>query len=200
MASIDAASVGPGFDAPVLDAQRTFRTVMRALACPGTVSRLDGLPTPPAPLNTTAAAICLALCDFETPLWLDAAGGAGAAVSHLRFHTGCPIVEQSSEACFVVVTAPAALPSLAALRLGTDERPDTSATVLMQVADLAEGTGWRLSGPGIAAQRRLAVTAPGCDLLPMLRHNHTLFPRGIDVLLCAPDRLAALPRTTRIEG
>ncbi len=200
MANIDAASVAAGFDEAILDAQRTFRCVMHALARPGTVVRLAGLPIPPAPLHATTAAICLSLADFETPVWLDVGGTDAAAVSHLRFHTGCPIVEQSTAACFVVVTNPKAMPPLSNMRLGTDERPDTSATLLLQVADLAEGTGWLLSGPGIANARRLAVTIPDFDLRRMLRENHALFPCGIDLFLCAPDRLAALPRTTRIEG
>ena len=29
--------------------------------------------------------------------------------------------------------------------------------------------------------------------------NNAQFPRGVDVVLCAGDRLAALPRTTRIS-
>jgi alpha-D-ribose 1-methylphosphonate 5-triphosphate synthase subunit PhnH len=32
------------------------------------------------------------------------------------------------------------------------------------------------------------------------RANAARFPRGVDLLLCAGDRLAALPRTTRVEG
>jgi alpha-D-ribose 1-methylphosphonate 5-triphosphate synthase subunit PhnH len=28
--------------------------------------------------------------------------------------------------------------------------------------------------------------------------NHTLFPRGVDVLLCAGDSIAALPRSVTI--
>ena len=31
------------------------------------------------------------------------------------------------------------------------------------------------------------------------RRNHTLFPRGIDLILCRGDLLTALPRTVSIE-
>jgi alpha-D-ribose 1-methylphosphonate 5-triphosphate synthase subunit PhnH len=33
-----------------------------------------------------------------------------------------------------------------------------------------------------------------------LRDNHAAFPRGIDLVLVAGSRLAALPRTTRVEA
>jgi alpha-D-ribose 1-methylphosphonate 5-triphosphate synthase subunit PhnH len=31
------------------------------------------------------------------------------------------------------------------------------------------------------------------------RRNHALFPRGVDLILCAGDKLTALPRTVAIE-
>jgi alpha-D-ribose 1-methylphosphonate 5-triphosphate synthase subunit PhnH len=82
---------------------------------------------------------------------------------------------------------------------GTEERPDLSATLVLQVDGLVEGRGRRLTGPGIDGAAWLEV--PGAPVLwQTVRANATRFPRGIDVILCAGDRLAALPRTTRVEG
>ena len=61
-----------GFADPVRDAQSVFRTVMMALARPGTIGDLAAGPvTPPAPLTPELAAVALTLCDHETPVWFD---------------------------------------------------------------------------------------------------------------------------------
>ena len=57
----------------------------------------------------------------------------------------------------------------------------------------------RLTGPGIEGEAQLDVVgAPA--LWPGWRANAGRFPRGVDVVLCAGVRLAALPRTTRVEA
>src|SRR5262249_28106481 len=80
-------AVAAGFDEPVLAAQSTFRNVMDAMARPGTVRRLAGIPTP-APLSPAAGAIALTLLDYETPFWLDAPLAAAPEVARwIAFHT-----------------------------------------------------------------------------------------------------------------
>uniref|UniRef100_UPI001954D889 phosphonate C-P lyase system protein PhnH n=1 Tax=Klebsiella pneumoniae TaxID=573 RepID=UPI001954D889 len=57
---------------PVHEAQQAFRAVMNALARPGTIQLVAGLAEAPAPLTPVAAAVVLALADFETSVFLDA--------------------------------------------------------------------------------------------------------------------------------
>jgi alpha-D-ribose 1-methylphosphonate 5-triphosphate synthase subunit PhnH len=92
------------------------------------------------------------------------------------------------------------VPELDRFDPGTDEYPDRSATVIVQVDTLSGGAGRRLTGPGIESEARL--DAPGLPerFWEGLRANHGRFPRGVDVLLTAGSRLAALPRTTAVEG
>jgi alpha-D-ribose 1-methylphosphonate 5-triphosphate synthase subunit PhnH len=188
----------PGFADPVLDSQRTFRAVLDAMAHPGRVVTVNG-PAGPPPLGPAAAAVCLALLDYDTPLWLDAAAATAETIDYLRFYCGVPVVEAPGVARFALSADPGALASLDAFDAGTDERPDLSATLVLQVAGLGDEGGRRLRGPGIAGTTRLTVGgAPW--LWDAVRVNGARFPRGVDVLLCAGARLAALPRTVRVEG
>jgi alpha-D-ribose 1-methylphosphonate 5-triphosphate synthase subunit PhnH len=190
--------VHPGFADAVLDSQHAFRAVLDAMAHPGRVVALRG-PAAPAPLGPAAAAVCLTLLDLDTPVWLDAAAATADVVTFLRFHCGVPLVEAAAAARFALVADPARLPPLDAFDAGTDERPDLSATLVLQVDGLGEDGGQRLTGPGIEGEARLAVSdAPG--LWELVRVNARRFPRGVDLILCAGGRLAALPRTTRVEG
>ncbi|WP_426955011.1 phosphonate C-P lyase system protein PhnH [Muricoccus radiodurans] len=186
----------PGFADPVLDAQAAFRAVLDAMARPGRVQRIASPPAAPAPLSPAAAAVLLTLADAETPLWLDA--GADAE-QWARFHAGCPVVANAADAAFALAVGTP--PALDTLRPGTDEDPHASATLILQVASLEEGAGWRLTGPGIEREHRLRVTGAPPGFAAAWAANRARFPRGVDAILCAGDRVAALPRTTTIgEG
>jgi alpha-D-ribose 1-methylphosphonate 5-triphosphate synthase subunit PhnH len=190
--------VQPGFADPVLGSQRTFRAVLDAMAQPGRVVIAEAPPAPP-PLHPATAAVCLTLLDFDTPLWLDPVTMTPDVAAYLRLHCGVPFVGTPQAARFLVVAGACRLPALDALDAGTDERPDLSATVVVQVDALAGGVGRRLTGPGIDGSRRLEVRG-AAGLWEAVRANATRFPRGVDFILCAGARLAALPRTTRAEG
>jgi alpha-D-ribose 1-methylphosphonate 5-triphosphate synthase subunit PhnH len=188
-----------GFPDPVLDAQHTFRAVLTAMAHPGRVVEVGRALEPPAPLHPAAAAFALALVDFETPLWADRSLGADAR-AWLAFHTGAPLVERPAEARFALAIDVACLPPLSVFDRGTDERPERSATLVLQVEAIRAGGGRRLTGPGIEGHAALDAAGLPPTFWDDLRDNHAGFPRGVDIVLTAGLRLAALPRTTRVEG
>jgi alpha-D-ribose 1-methylphosphonate 5-triphosphate synthase subunit PhnH len=183
----------PGFADPVADAQASFRAMMEAMARPG---RIQPLPVPaglPRGLHAAAAAAVLTLADAETPLWTDA--GAEAR-DWIVFHTGAPLVADPSEADFLLATGTPPPPS--ALRAGTDEAPQESATLILQVQALAAGSGWRLTGPGIADHHALLAEGLPPGFAAAWAEGAARFPRGCDLFLTAGERIAALPRTTCI--
>lgn len=186
----------PGFADPVLDAQASFRAILEAMSRPGRIQRIEARITPPAPLCAAAGAALLSLADADTPLWLD----AGDTVAEwLRFHCGAPITPEIGAARFAVAVG--AAPSLESLDVGTDEDPQLGATLFLQVAGLEAGNGWRLTGPGIQHEHLLRVIGAPPGFLAAWARNRHLFPRGVDVLLCAGDMIAALPRSVMIaEG
>lgn len=189
-----------GFDDPVRDSQRVFRRVLEAMAHPGRIVSVDALDHTPPPLVPAAAAVLLALIDFETPLWLDAPARSSEAADWLRFHCGVPIVDEPAAARFALCTAPAAMPALDAFDAGTDAMPDRSATLILQIEALAADAGTELTGPGIAQTARLDVRGGPRDFWTIVRDNGARFPRGVDFVLAAGARLVALPRTVRVEG
>lgn len=183
----------PGFADPVADAQACFRAVLDAMARPGTIRAAGGALSPPAPLDAATAAVLLTLADAETPLHV--APELDAARDWIAFHCGAPIAAPEA-ADFVCARA---LPALDGLRRGTDEGPEESATVIVQVASLRRGQRLLLSGPGLRAPAILEVDGLPLDFVARWAANGALFPRGVDLVLCAGSEVAALPRTVRIE-
>ncbi|TCI00269.1 phosphonate C-P lyase system protein PhnH [Roseococcus sp. SYP-B2431] len=184
----------PAFNDPVFGAQESFRALMEAMARPGRIQRCDVLPDLPEALAPSAAAALLTLADAETAVWTDA---TGEAREWIAFHTGAPLVADASKAQFLLATG--TMPALATLDAGSDETPQDSATLILQCETLAEGAGWRLSGPGIEHEHRLGAAGLPADFTAQWAANRQGFPCGVDLVLCAGARLAALPRSTRIE-
>lgn len=190
--------LAPGFADPVHGAQQSFRAALDAMARPG---RLQRIATPPgtAPgLSPAAAALLLALADFETPIWLDAS--SREAADYLRFHCGAPVVADPAAASFAVVGKATAMPRLAAFSSGSDAYPERGATVIVEVADLAEGGPLRLTGPGIQREHRLTVTGLPETFFKEWALQREIFPRGVDVFLTRGETLCGLPRTVAIGG
>jgi alpha-D-ribose 1-methylphosphonate 5-triphosphate synthase subunit PhnH len=183
-----------GFADPVRDAQSTFRAVLDAMARPGQVHHVGRELTAPAPLDRATAAVLLTLVDNETPLWVDPA--AADARDWLAFHCGAAIVDAAGEAMFALALS---LPDLQQLSAGTHEMPESSATLIVQVAALGNGMRYRLSGPGLRVPGSLAATGLPADFVRIWQDNHALYPRGVDIVLCADTALAALPRSVAIE-
>ena len=90
------------------------------------------------------------------------------------------------------------LPALDRFAFGSNEYPDRSTTLILQVESLTRGPAFQLSGPGIAGTVVLHATVQPADLFERLAVNAALFPRGIDVVLVADDSIVAIPRTTRL--
>jgi len=193
------ASLAPAFDDPVLQAQSVFRAVMNAMARPGRTQYLGCELAPPRPLSAGAAAIALALCDYETPLWLDhSLAGADDVVRWLRFHTGAPITGDAGQAAFALVADSGDLPDLATFALGSPNYPDRSTTLVLQVESLSSGQALTLTGPGIDGKEELSARPLPDDLAERLTANRGLFPRGVDLLLVSDYAVAAIPRSTTV--
>jgi alpha-D-ribose 1-methylphosphonate 5-triphosphate synthase subunit PhnH len=195
------AELPAGFADKVLSAQSTFRSVMDAMARPGSIQRIAAVAGTPAAVMRGTAAIALTLFDHDTPVWLDQRMSATPDVAKwLKFHTSAPVIADSAISSFALIGDPQNLPALDRFAFGSDEYPDRSTTLILQVESLTQGPAFELRGPGIDGTAILQASLQPHDLFERLSINVTLFPRGIDVVLVHDDSIVAIPRTTRLAA
>lgn len=193
------AELPAGFVDRVSSAQSTFRSVMEAMARPGSVQHIDAVAGHPAGLMVGTAAIALTLFDHDTAVWLDSTMSATSDVAKwLKFHTSAPVVSDSMNCAFALIGDARTLPELDRFSFGTNEYPDRSTTLILQVRSLTQGPAFELRGPGIDGAALLRATVQAPDLFERLVINEALFPRGLDVVLVHDDAIVAIPRTTRL--
>ena len=180
-----------GFTDPARDGARAFRAALQAMARPGRIETLAGVAAP-APASVAAAGLILTLCDTTTPLYLAPSHDSDALRGWITFHTGAPFV--GPERAMFALGTWAALAPVDRFSIGTAEYPDRSATLIVEMGALSQ-TGATLTGPGIKDSAQLSLPE-----LAAFQHNRRRFPLGFDCYFTCGDRLAGLPRSTRVEG
>ena len=186
------------FMLPVQDAQHSFRRLLKAMSEPGVIVSLHQLTHGWQPLNLATTSVLLTLADNDTPVWLSASLQNDIASQNLRFHTNAPMVEHPQQAVFAVANEHISHEQLNALSEGSAVAPESSATLILQVASLSGGRMLRLTGAGIADERMVAPQLPECIIHELTERPHP-FPLGIDLILTCGERLLAIPRTTHVE-
>jgi alpha-D-ribose 1-methylphosphonate 5-triphosphate synthase subunit PhnH len=188
--TLHADALSGGFtDAPTQSA-RAFRAVLEAMARPGTIHTVEGA-APPAPLSLAAGVALLTLTDPTTSLHLAGAADCQPVRDWVAFHIGAPLVA-AGEADFALGTW-AALQPVTRFKIGQPDYPDRSATLIVEV-DRLTNHGPALTGPGIALATWLSLPETAA-----FNANRALFPLGFDCLFTFGNRLAGLPRSTRVE-
>lgn len=189
-----------GFAEPVFQAQSVFKAMMDAMARPGSIQTLSPDAAPPAPMGAAAGAIALTLCDHDTPVWLSPALNKSAVPGWLSFHTGATVTTEKAEARFAFVDSGMALSTFGLFAPGTQEYPDRSTTVVIEIAALEGGKMLALMGPGIKTVTEIAPVGLPETFIRLWNENRALFPRGVDIVLAAGSSFLCLPRTTKITA
>ena len=187
----------PGFSDPVHESQAVFRCLLAAMSSPAEIVELPSQPDCGAPLSAAATAILLTLTDLDTTVWLDK--DVSTAASYFAFHCGCRLASAPEIADFAVYNQALALDGLERLTPGTDERPDSACSLIVDVPSLSNDAGFTCTGPGIDAPRQLALGDIGAALAECILHNHDRYPQGIDMYFTCGSRLVAVPRSTRVS-
>ncbi len=190
--------------AAVHAAQRTFRTLLDAMARPGVVYQLALAPdTPPE------FAVCMTLLDFEvtyvsTTDDMRATHCVEALDQRIALEIGC---QRSSLAEAAFVVSYGALPAAAwpVLRRGTLAYPDRGATIIYVVDAIGAATrgdasaSLALSGPGIEAERYLTVGGLAAAEFQRFAATNRDYPMGVDAILLDPlGQVACVPRSCTI--
>ena len=185
-----------GFNDPVMDSQKVFMASLKALAYPGSILDLPVLPAGPKPFLASTTSLLLTLLDRDTPLWLDPPARNREVLDWLSFYCGCPLPKDPARAHFALITEGESLPRMDRFNHGAEESPEESATIIIQVRDLAEGEARSLAGPGIQERTGLSVEGLDDSFWACLDLNAKLYPQGLDFFLVGPGSLCGLPRTT----
>ncbi|KPB43392.1 Phosphonate metabolism protein PhnH [Pseudomonas savastanoi pv. phaseolicola] len=195
---MNAVLLQPALTDPVLDAQRSFRIALKALSGPGMIQTLPTRHQPPAlqGLDSATHALCLALLDLDTPLWLAPEFDTPAIRANIAFHCGSPIVTDRSAARFALLDA-STVGDLHGFDTGNDRYPDQSCTLLIQLPGLQGGQTLAWSGPGIEQQNSVAL--PLDEAFWTEREARNVFPCGLDVFFVSGNQMLGLPRSTRVQ-
>ena len=181
-----------------LQTQLSFRTIMRAMANPGSIHRLDGG-------METAALRLVAETLFDQDVTFCVIGDRRTRELEDRLYerTKSPVAELPL-ADFIVVTGGAGRGQLLAAKTGTPEYPDRGATVIFSVDTLADGSEndffVRLSGPGIPGQKHLRIQGLDHDELIQLQELNRGYPLGVDsIFVDTKDCITCIPRSVKIQ-
>lgn len=184
-------SLAAGFDEPVFGTQLAFRSIMEAISFPGRVLEVVRPQGQPKGWPSSLAAGCLTLLDSDVTVWLDCEDPD--ALHYLKFHTGCRISPRPEDADFAIIFDVALAP-FQQFKIGTDQYPDRSATLLIACESLTDGAPIDASGPGIKLTNRIAPDIGNSKFWGIWADNNSVYPLGFDVFFFSDNAVLALPR------
>ncbi|MFW5900169.1 MAG: phosphonate C-P lyase system protein PhnH [Halodesulfurarchaeum sp.] len=175
----------------VHDTRSTFRALCEAMSRPGTIQQ-----TPTAPADH---AVVATLVDHEVSFYTADTELRETLASQGRLDDAKP------ETADIVHSHGVPPWTVTDLTRGSLVEPSEGATVIYRVdglsstdTDREELTTITLSGPGVQDTRSVAVGLPDEELREIAAAQST-YPRGIEVIFTAADRLVAVPRSAEME-
>lgn len=185
---------------PVFDCQKVFKSLMNAMARPGTAfsiaESLEKLGKSDAHVLAVARTLLDNRCRFF--VWNDAA--LTEEIRELTYAVPAP----AGEADYLFVPRPEdaaeAVGLLSAAKTGTLTQPHKSATLLIAQEQLAGDEEVVLSGPGVDGTRALSLPPSGMAWLRARRDMSAELPCGVELYFMTPGgQMVCVPRKTRVE-
>jgi len=197
----------------VLGPQLVYRTMLDAVARPGTVKSFAAAARElgsEAGCSPAAAAIALTLLDREVThaVFLNDGGKLAAFIRRMTFSPEADAASADYVFAEGHADAGAGRSIAGKLKTGTLEAPEESAMVLLRVdrfAPARDGSGEGedtlvLSGPGIPGEWRCAISGVHPEWWTQRERLNAEFPMGTDWFFFTDEGLMmAIPRTTRVR-
>jgi alpha-D-ribose 1-methylphosphonate 5-triphosphate synthase subunit PhnH len=190
----------------VFDSQAIFRTILLAMARPGSIGGISvSDPRCPLPSCQVVAGILRTLLSHEVSFAVvpGLAGNPTAATelgAYLAEATGgqlCPI--EAADYVVLLGAPPGGL--FLSLRRGQPAYPDESATLIASLPSFAPGSGvsLALAGPGVTPGTRLELAGWSAQDVATMTAVNAEPPLGIDLILATPHgQVACIPRSIRL--
>lgn len=186
-----------GFESEVFDSQAVFRSLLLAMAHPGTIASTDINISSPGRIALGAGALLLTLLDFETVLWADLDPDT-PEMQWLHFHTGTRLTHAPETAGFALFTDGEKMLDPGRCNPGTAASPDKSTTLVIQTRGMDQEPQLRLTGPGIQTDTFIHLPGISTAFWKNRAMVNQAYPAGIDMVFVHGRRFAALPRTTKV--
>ena len=175
---------------------QAFRAVLLAMAYPGRWYELpvdsardgSGLPQRSAP--AAASLVFDSMWDAGSRVW--------RSDVDLLSDLGAPVSEPAA-AEILLIEGRSSRGAVGQANRGTEDEPETGATLLYVIADAVRGSAVRLSGPGIRGSVETDVPLLPLELQDRNR-SCSQWPFGVELLVVDwLGRIMALPRSTQVE-
>ena len=157
-------------------------------------------PQAPTPFSKAQGAIALTLCDHDTAVWLSPRLAASAVKGWMAFHTGRRCRAINGAARFVFFDQADAVPDFCGFAAGSQDYPDRSATLVLELPSLAGGQELVARGPGIKGERTIAPQGFRATFCRRWATNRAIFPtRHRSHFDCGTD-IMCLPRSVQLQA
>lgn len=180
-----------------IEEHAAFRGLLNAMSRPGTVHALSDSVVD---RDEALALLARSLLDPEVSVAGARPDDEPTARAVVQA-SGCRMANLP-DADFVVAGGGSSAGAVSRVRTGTPDWPDSSATLVYLVEDVAEDGGdmvW--TGPGILGDRSPKIDGFDPAEWERLREVNSGYPIGVDCFfLDACGRILALPRSTRVRG
>jgi alpha-D-ribose 1-methylphosphonate 5-triphosphate synthase subunit PhnH len=200
-----------GFDR-VHSTQQVYRTILETLSRPGSIHQLseniESIETPSS-ISKAAVAIAVTLLDGEVGFAVEMDGQELLTDTIRRLTYSKAVDYTTADYLFLDGDVDSVVMESveAKVKIGTLSSPELAATLFLRVKGCTSdrqgsaSIGLKLKGPGI--QETTVFYVEGFDpfWLEVRRRLNAEYPLGIDMVLYTDQgMIAALPRTTQVEG
>lgn len=175
--------------------QRTFRVLVNSMSRPGKFFPLrEGIEYRPL------KCVCLTLLDSEVTFSTLGPSFPEEFLREICLLTGARLTKLE-EADYVLTSGLPRNELMTGLKVGSVLDPEGGATLIYEVGEeiIFRRTNLRIWGPGISGELRITIKGLDPSFFRTLKALNINYPMGIDLILCYPEGIISITRSTNFE-